>query len=40
VGDGESKIIITSVAVAGQIRFLCDGTAGAGNTVNLHVLLK
>ena len=40
VPAGESRIVITSVAVAGQVRFLADGTAGEGNTVNLHVLLK
>ncbi len=40
VPAGESRIVVTSVAVAGQVRFLADGTAGAGNTVNLHVLLK
>lgn len=38
--DGESKILLSDVAVAGFVRVLAAGTADPANTLNLFVLLK
>lgn len=38
--DGESKILLSDVAVAGFVRVLAAGTVDPANTLNLFVLLK
>lgn len=38
--DGESKILLSDVAVAGWVRVLAAGTVDPANTLNLFVLLK
>lgn len=37
---GTAKVVLDAVIKAGFIRFLCAGTVGGSNTVNLHVALK